>query len=78
VRHPRYHGEFPTLFALGLHNLHNGPPYVPPEDLSNQVFNTVAQGGYGVQPQRFTWDQYQNSDQTQQDSPPPTDTAICN
>jgi hypothetical protein len=74
----RYRGEFPTLFALGLHNLHNGPPYVPPEDLANEVFNTVGQGGFGLQLQRFIWDQYQNSDQTQEQSPPPTDIAICN
>jgi hypothetical protein len=66
-----YRGEYPTLFALGLHNLHDGPPYVPSATLADSIFHSEAQGGYGVQLSQFAWEGY--------DSPTaPTDIAICN
>ena len=73
----RYHGEFPTLFALGLHNLHDGPPYVPSDQLADSIFRPQAQGGYGVQLAQFMWEQYEHA-RGADASAPPTDIAICN
>ncbi len=74
----RYVGEWPTLFVLALHDLHDAgdkTEYVPAKSLSESIFRPDAQGGYGVQFHRFAWEQY--------DSPgnrrgPPTNIAICN
>jgi hypothetical protein len=63
-------GKFPTPFVLAFHDLVRPRSY-PPADLTNSMFLPVAQGGYGLQLQRYVWEQYR--------SPfPPTDIAKCN
>lgn len=71
-----YHGEFPTLFALGLHDLHDGPPFVPPASITDSMFLPAAQGGYGLQLHRFIWEQYEHA--RTDVVAPPTNIAICN
>jgi hypothetical protein len=74
----RFYSKFPqpSLLALGLNNLHDGPPYVPSEDLANSIFHLQAQGGYGVQLQQFIWE-YPDRD-VPPPPPPPTGIIKCN
>jgi hypothetical protein len=64
-----YQGQFPTLFALGLHSLRAGTEY-PPKEVTDPMFDPVKKGGYGMQPSRFIWEQYDRV-------PPPTDIFVC-
>jgi hypothetical protein len=69
-----YSPDWPTLLAIGLHDLHDAgdkTEYVPSKPLAESIFRPDAQGGYGLQFHRFVWEKY--------DSPaPPTNIAICN
>ena len=63
-----YHGWWPTLLALGRHDLRDGS--YPPASLTDEMFRPVGQNGFGVQLARFMWEEY--------DKGPPTNIYICN
>jgi hypothetical protein len=68
-----YTARYPSPFVLGLHNLHEGPDYVPSESLAIKVFRPDSRGGYGLQLQRFIWEAYEDY----RDGAPPTNIAKC-
>ena len=75
----RFRARYPSPFVLALHDLHDGPEFVPSEDLANSIFRADAQGGFGVQIARFVWEQYEDARRgaAPANRPPPTNIAQC-
>ena len=63
----------PNRWVLGLHEIpidpQNAPAY-PDPDLTNAMFSSPNQNGYGMQLPRFIWNQYTNPNA-------PTDDRYC-